>query len=629
MTANGPMGTQAVDAAPQSVLRLITCGSVDDGKSTLMGRLLYELDAIPEDQLAALKADSRRWGTQGAALDFALLLDGLSAEREQGITIDVSYRYFATARRKFIVADTPGHEQYTRNMVTAASTAQLAVLLVDARQGVQTQTRRHSQLLRLVGVRHVLLLINKMDLVGWSEAVAARIAAEYGDFAARIGLAAPQVIPVSALRGDNLLRRSGAMDWYRGPTLIEALEDDRLDDGAARGQTPLRLPVQWVCRPHSDFRGYAGLIVAGSVKPGDAICVQPSGQEARVQRLVSPGGDRDHAGVDESVMLTLDRELDISRGDLICAAEAPAAVAERFECSLVWMAEEPLLPGRSYLLKLGARTVGAQVAELHHRLDVGGGQTLAAEALGLNEIGVCTLVLDRALPFDPYAENRDTGGFILIDRLSQSTIAAGMLHRALAPARDLHPQRLSVDRAARQQLMGHGSALVWLTGLSGAGKSTIANLLEQRLHAQGCHTYLLDGDHVRRGLCKDLGFSHVDRVENIRRLAEVGRLMVDAGLIVLVAAISPFRAERRLARELMEPGRFLEIHVDVPLAVAEARDPKGLYRKARRGELPNFTGIDSPYEAPDQPELRIDSSRQSAQEAAQQIHELLRRQNIV
>lgn len=536
-----------MDLAPQRVLLLLTCGGADDGKSSLVQRLLHELEANPEAPQSSLEADSRRWGGLVSGLDFVPPLDGLRAEREQGIAIDVTYRHFATPQRKFIVADVPGHEQYTPLMVTAASMAQVAVLLIDARQGLRIEARRHSHLLRLMGVSRVLLLVNKMDLVGWDEAVFQRIAADYRDFAGRIGLTVAQSIPVSALHGDNLLLPRRSMAWYQGPTLIEALD------------------------------------AAGAIEPGDPIC----------------------------------------------AAAAPAALADRFECSLVCTAEEALLPGRSYLLKIGARSMGAQLAELHHRLDLETGQPLAAQSLGLSEIGAGTLVLDQMLAFDPDEQSGAARGFMLLDRLSQSTMGAGLLHHALPAARNLHPQALSVDRAARQQLMRHGSALVWLTGLSGAGKSTIANLLEQRLHAQGHHTYLLDGDHVRRGLCKDLGFSPADRVENIRRLAEVGRLMVDAGLIVLVAAISPFRADRQQARELLGPGGFLEIHVDVPLAVAEARDPKGLYRKARRGELPHFTGIDSPYEAPDQPELRIDSSLTSAQAAAQQIHELLQQRGII
>lgn len=563
-----------VDPAPQRVLRLLTCGGADDGKSSLVQRLLHELEANPEAPLSSLDADSRRWGELGSGVELAPPQEGLRA-------VEMSCRHFATPRRKFIVADLPGHEQSTRYRVMAASTAQVAMLLVDARRGLLAPARRHSHLLRLMGVRRVLLLVNKMDLVGWDEAVFQRIAADYRDVADRIGLTVAQSIPVSALHGDNLLRPRRSMAWYQGPTLIEALEGEPLDGGL----TP-RMPVQRAVQPHAESRGDAGLIVAGTVEPGDPICAA-------------------------------------------AAPTALAALADRFECSLVCTAEEALLPGRSYLLKIGTRSVGAQLTELHHRLDLETGQPLGAQSLGLNEIGAGTLVLDQMLAFDPDEPSRASRGFTLLDRLSQSCMAAGLLHRALPAARNLHPQALSVDRAARRQLMRHGSALVWLTGLSGAGKSTIANLLEQRLHAQAHHTYLLDGDHVRRGLCKDLGFSPADRVENIRRLAEVGRLMVDAGLIVLVAAISPFRADRQQARELLGSGCFLEIHVDVPLAVAEARDPKGLYRKARRGELPHFTGIDSPYEAPDQPELRIDSSLTSAQAAARQIHELLQQRGII
>ncbi len=607
----------------KSLLRFITCGSVDDGKSTLIGRLLYESKMLFEDQLAAAEADSKKWGTQGGDIDFALLVDGLAAEREQGITIDVAYRFFSTDRRKFIVADTPGHEQYTRNMITGASTADVAVILVDARKGVLTQTRRHSFLVSLIGIRKVVLAINKMDLVDFSQDVFGRIDADYRAFAAQIGLTDITSIPLSGLKGDNIVEPSARTGWYHGPTLMAFLESCEIDETRLQ-HGPLRLPVQWVNRPNLDFRGFCGLIAGGTVRPGDRIRVQPSGRESRVARIVAYGGDWPQAVAGQSVTLTLEDEIDISRGDIISAADAPAEVADQFECTLVWMADEPMLPGRPYLLKLATRTVTATVTEPKYKVNVNTLEHLAAKTLALNEIGVCNIALDRPVAFDPYEVNRDTGGFILIDRLSNNTVGAGMLHFALRRAHNIHLQHLDIDKAARARLMGQQPAVLWFTGLSGAGKSTIANLVEKKLYALGHHSYLLDGDNVRHGLNKDLGFTDADRVENIRRVAEVAKLMVDAGLIVLTAFISPFRSERALARGPLEGGEFIEVHVDTPLDVAEGRDVKGLYKKARRGELKNFTGIDSPYEPPENPELRVNTVECDAEQAAERVIERLR-----
>jgi bifunctional enzyme CysN/CysC len=605
----------------KSLLRFITCGSVDDGKSTLIGRLLYDSKMIFEDQMAALEADSKRVGTQGGAIDFALLVDGLAAEREQGITIDVAYRFFATDKRKFIVADTPGHEQYTRNMVTGASTADAAVILIDARKGVLTQTRRHSYLVSLLGIRHVVLAVNKMDLVGWDQAVFDRIVADYRAFADQIGLSVFTPIPISGLGGDNMASKSAATPWYDGPILMDWLETVQVEDDLQA--QPFRLPVQWVNRPNLDFRGFSGQIAAGVVKPGDRIRVLPSGRESTVARIVVLPGDLDKAVAGQSVTVTLADEVDVSRGDLIVAADAPSPVAGQFEATVVWMDDEPLPPGRAYLLKIGARTVGASVTEIKHRVNVNTLEHTAAKRLELNEIGVCNISLDQAVPFEAYADNRELGGFILIDRISNRTVGAGMLNFALRRADNIHWQHTDVTKQSRAALKGQRGQVVWLTGLSGAGKSTIANLVEKRLHALGRHTYLLDGDNVRHGLNKNLGFTEEDRVENIRRVAEVAKLMVDAGLIVLTAFISPFRAERRLAREILEGDEFIEVFVDTPLAVAEQRDVKGLYAKARAGQLKNFTGIDSPYEAPETPELRIDTTAMSPVEAAERIVEWL------
>jgi len=618
----------APGAAAAGLLRFITCGSVDDGKSTLIGRLLHDCHALPDDQLAALVAEARRSGGPQATADLARLLDGLAAEREQGITIDVAYRHFGTARRRFIVADTPGHAQYTRNMVTGASTADAAVVLVDARKGVLTQTRRHSCLVQLIGIRQVLLAVTKMDLVGFDEAVFRRIEADYRAFAGQLGLDSVVAIPVSGLTGDNVAARGPGMPWYGGPTLLQALEvcepvETRLQ------QQALRLPVQWVNRAQADFRGYCGMVAAGQVRPGDRVHVQPSGRESVVARIVGFDGDRPLAVAGESVTLTLQDDIDVTRGDLLVAADAPAEVADQFDAHVVWMDDEPLLPGRRYLLTLGARTVNASIGEIKHRLDVDTLAPLAARTLGLNDIGVCTLLLDRPVPFEPYAVNRDLGGFILVDRASHRTVGAGMLNFALRRAHNVHLQALDVDKAARAALLGQKPVVVWFTGLSGAGKSSIANAVAGRLHAMGRLSYVLDGDNLRHGLNRDLGFTDADRVENVRRVAEVARLMVDAGLIVIVSLISPFRREREMARSLLAADEFIEVFVDVPLAVAEARDAKGLYAKARRGELPHFTGIDSPYEAPEAPELRLDAERLLVGHAAERVMALMAERGVV
>ncbi|HKQ14570.1 MAG TPA: sulfate adenylyltransferase subunit CysN [Steroidobacteraceae bacterium] len=606
----------------KGLLRFITCGSVDDGKSTLIGRLLYESKLIFEDQLAALEADSKKVGTQGGELDFALLVDGLAAEREQGITIDVAYRFFSTDRRKFIVADTPGHEQYTRNMVTGASTADVAVILIDARKGVLTQTRRHSYIVSLLGIRHIVLAINKMDLVDYSQKTFDDIVADYREFAQQIGLTDIVAVPLSALRGDNILESSARTPWYQGPTLMGYLESVEIEDDL---QTkPFRLAVQWVNRPNQDFRGFAGMIASGTIRRGDAVRVLPSGRQSRVTRIVGYEGDLETAVAGQSVTLTLADEVDVSRGDLLAAADAPPAVADQFQATIIWMHEEPMLRGRPYIIKLGTRTLTGSITTPKHKVNVNTLERLAAKQLELNEIGVCNLSFDRAIPFDPYADNRETGGFILIDKLSNDTVGAGLLNFALRRAENIHWQALDVNKLARSSLKGQRACVLWFTGLSGAGKSTVANLVEKRLHALGRHTYTLDGDNVRHGLNKDLGFTDADRVENIRRVAEVSRLMVDAGLIVLVSFISPFRSERRLARELMQQGEFLEVFVDTPLAEAEKRDVKGLYKKARRGELKNFTGIDSPYEPPEHPEIHLRTVLQSPEEAAEQILKTLR-----
>ncbi|GAA0592276.1 sulfate adenylyltransferase subunit CysN [Caenispirillum bisanense] len=613
----------------KDLLRFITCGSVDDGKSSLIGRLLYDCKLLFEDQLAALEKDSGRFGTTGSGtLDLALLVDGLAAEREQGITIDVAYRFFTTDKRKFIVADTPGHEQYTRNMATGASTAELAVLLVDARKGVLTQTRRHSYIVSLLGIRHVVLAVNKMDLVDWDQETFERIAADYRTFAGRLGIPHVTCVPVSALTGDNVTTpATAAMPWYEGPTLLAHLETVQVaSDALAR---PFRLPVQWVNRPNQDFRGFSGTIVGGSVAPGDRVAVLPSGKTTTVARVVTLDGDLARGIAGQAVTVTLAEEIDVSRGDVIAAADDRPEVADQFAAHVVWMSEQPLLPGRPYILRLGTTSVGAQVTELKHRVDVNTLEKAAGKHLDLNEVGFCNLALDRPVPFDPYAANRDMGGFILVDRLTNATVGCGMIDFALRRASNIHWHVSEVDKAARAALKGQKPCVLWFTGLSGAGKSTVADLVEQELHRLGRHTMLLDGDNVRHGLNKDLGFTDEDRVENIRRVAEVSRLMVSAGLIVLVSFISPFRSERRMARDLLEDGEFLEVFVDAPLEVCERRDPKGLYRKARSGQLPNFTGIGSPYEPPEAPELRLPAGDEAPQALATRVVALLRDRGIV
>ena len=609
------------------LLRFITCGSVDDGKSTLIGRLLYDSRQIFDDQLASLEADSKRIGTQGEGLDFALLVDGLSAEREQGITIDVAYRFFASAERKFIVADTPGHEQYTRNMVTGASTAELAVLVVDARKGVLTQTRRHSYLAHLVGIRRFVLAVTKMDLVDYDQAAFDAICADYRLFADSIGIADWTAIPVSGLKGDNVMTASAATPWYRGPTLLDHLDSVALGlaDEAAK---PLRLPVQWVNRPDQDFRGFAGQIAAGTMTPGAEVRILPSGRVTRIERIVTMDGDLDEAVAGQSVTVTLADPVDCSRGDVIAAAADPPEAADQFEATIVWMAEDELIPGRGYWLKLGTQTVTATVQHPKYEINVNSLEHLAAPTLALNAIGVAEIATDREIVFESYAvegssPNRVLGGFILIDKLTNATVAAGMIHFALRRALNIHRQHLDVSREVHARIKGQQPAVLWFTGLSGAGKSTIANLVEKKLVARGKHTFLLDGDNVRHGLNRDLGFTEADRIENIRRVGEVARLMADAGLIVLTAFISPFRAEREMVRTMVGPDEFIEIFIDTPLAEAERRDAKGLYAKARAGELANFTGIDSPYEPPEEPEIHIDTFTLSAEQAADAIVEKL------
>jgi len=611
----------------KDLLRFITCGSVDDGKSTLIGRLLFESKMIFEDQLAALEADSKKVGTQGGDIDFALLVDGLSAEREQGITIDVAYRFFSTDRRKFIVADTPGHEQYTRNMATGASTADLAVILIDARKGVLPQTRRHSYIVSLLGIRHVVLAVNKMDAVGYGRDVFEAIVAEYREFARKLGFEDVIAIPLSALKGDNVTEASANTPWYYGPSLMQHLESVQFAEDLRH--RAFRLPVQWVSRPDQDFRGFAGMIAGGSVSPGDELRVLPSGRQSRVARIVSRDGDLTFAVTGQSVTITLEDEIDVSRGDVLAGAKAPPAVADQFQVTMIWMHEEPMLPGRPYLMKIGPRTVTASVTDLRHKVNVNTLEHVAARRLELNEIGVCNLSTDRPIAFDPYAENRETGGFIFIDKLTNDTVGAGLISFALRRSDNVHWQALDVDKRTRSSQKGQKSCVLWFTGLSGAGKSTIANLVEKRLLAMGRHTYTLDGDNVRHGLNKDLGFTDADRVENIRRVAEVSRLMVDAGLIVLVSFISPFRSERRLARDLVEEGEFIEVFVDTPLAEAERRDTKGLYRKAREGQIKNFTGIDSPYEPPEHAELTLDTTALSAEQAAEAVIEQLARRGLL
>jgi bifunctional enzyme CysN/CysC len=615
--------SQDIDAYLQAhqhktMLRFITCGSVDDGKSTLIGRLLYDSKMIFEDQLAALEADSQKLGTQGQQIDFALLVDGLAAEREQGITIDVAYRFFATEKRKFIVADTPGHEQYTRNMVTGASTADLAIILIDARKGILTQTRRHSYLAHLIGIKKIVLAINKMDLVDYDAARFAEICAAYQDFASSIGIEAFTAIPISGLAGDNITHASARTPWYDGPTLLSHLEDVELDQTQAADK-PFRMPVQWVNRPNLDFRGFSGQIASGSISQGDMVRIVPSGKTTKVARIVTMDGDLPIAVAGQSVTLTFDDEIDCSRGDVIAIADAPPLVADQFESTLVWMDEAALLPGRNYIMKIGTQSVEACVQSLKYQINVNNTEHLAVKTLALNDIGVVEIATTRPIVFEAYGDNRDLGGFILIDKMTHATIAAGMLHFSLRRAQNVHWQATDIDRQAHAAQKNQTPRVLWFTGLSGSGKSTIANALEKRLYQDGQHSFLLDGDNVRHGLNKDLGFTDAARVENIRRMGEVAKLMTDAGLIVLTAFISPFQAEREMVRNMLPEGEFIEIFVDTPLAVAEQRDVKGLYKKARAGELKNFTGIDSPYEAPSAPEIHIDTRTTSVEQAVDDI----------
>ena len=602
----------------KTMLRFITCGSVDDGKSTLIGRLLYDSKMIFEDQLAALEADSKKVGTQGQEIDFALLVDGLAAEREQGITIDVAYRFFATEKRKFIVADTPGHEQYTRNMVTGASTADLAVILIDARKGVLTQTRRHSYLVKLIGIKNVVLAVNKMDLVGYDKAVYDAIVADYTAFAASIGITEFTSMPISGFKGDNITANSENMPWYHVPALLPHLETVEVDATSDQAK-PFRMPVQWVNRPNLDFRGFAGLIATGTIAQGDEIRVLPSGNTSTISRIVTLDGDLQQAVAGQSVTLCFADEIDCSRGQVITAANAPTEVSDQFETTIVWMDEAEMLPGRPYWLKIGTQTVSATAGQPKYQVNVNTMEHLAAKTLDLNAIGVCNITTDRAIPFEAYADNRDLGGFILIDKMTNATVAAGMIHFSLRRAQNVHWQATDISREHHAGIKNQKPAVLWLTGLSGAGKSTIANIVERKLARMNRHTFLLDGDNVRHGLNKDLGFTDADRVENIRRVGEVAKLMTDAGLIVITAFISPFRAERDMVRAMMQPGEFIEIHIDTTLDEAEKRDVKGLYKKARSGQLKNFTGIDSPYEAPESPEMRIDTTKLTAEQAADGI----------
>jgi bifunctional enzyme CysN/CysC len=602
----------------KTMLRFITCGSVDDGKSTLIGRLLYDSKMIFEDQLAALEADSKRVGTQGQEIDFALLVDGLAAEREQGITIDVAYRFFATEKRKFIVADTPGHEQYTRNMVTGASTADLAVILIDARKGVLTQTRRHSYLAHLIGIRNIVLAVNKMDLVDYSQTRFDEIVAEYREFATSIGITDFTAMPISGFKGDNITAPSANTPWYTGPSLIAHLEE--VEVNSAQEQTrPFRMPVQWVNRPNLDFRGFSGLIAGGSVRPGDAVRVLPSGKTSTISRIVTLEGDLDEAVAGQSVTLCLADEIDCSRGDVIATADNPPEVADQFEATIVWMDDEAMLVGRSYWLKLGTQTVSVTVQQPKYTVNVNTLEHLACKTLELNAIGVAEIATDKPIVFEAYADSRTLGGFVLVDKLTNRTVAAGMLHFSLRRAQNVHWQATDITREVHAGLKNQKPKVLWFTGLSGSGKSTIANEVEKSLNLMNRHTFLLDGDNVRHGLNRDLGFTEADRIENIRRVGEVAKLMADAGLIVLTAFISPFRAEREMVRKMLPEGEFVEIFVDTPLEVAEARDVKGLYKKARAGALKNFTGIDSPYEPPEAPDIRVNTVAMTPEEAAEHI----------
>ena len=606
----------------KSLLRFITCGSVDDGKSTLIGRLLYDSKMIFEDQLEQLESDSKKLGTQGDEIDFALLVDGLAAEREQGITIDVAYRFFATDKRKFIVADTPGHEQYTRNMVTGASTADLAIILIDARKGVLTQTRRHSYLCHLIGINNIVLAVNKMDLVNYEQETFDQIVEEYKHFATEIGIDKFTALPISGFKGDNITAESKNTPWYQGSPLMHHLETVNLEQ-VHDDQDAFRMPVQWVNRPNLDFRGFCGKIASGQVRPGDEVRILPSGKTSHIDRIVTQDGDLDIAQKDQSVTLTLRDEVDCSRGQIITAAKEPLEVADQFETTLIWMEEEALTPGRAYYLKVGAQTVSATVAEPKYQINVNTLDHSAAKTLELNAIGVANITTDRAIPFAPYSENRELGGFILIDKITNATVAAGLINFALRRAQNIHWQATDINRDHHANLKNQKPAVFWLTGLSGSGKSTIANAIEKKLAGMNRHTFLLDGDNVRHGLNKDLGFTDADRIENIRRVGEVARLMTDAGLIVITAFISPFRAERTMVREMMQPGEFVEVFIDTPLNIAEQRDVKGLYAKARAGELKNFTGNDSPYETPENPEIIIDTTQMDIEAAADKIIQVL------
>jgi bifunctional enzyme CysN/CysC len=601
----------------KTLLRFLTCGSVDDGKSTLIGRLLYDTKLIFEDHLAALTKDSRKHGTTGEDIDLALLVDGLEAERQQGITIDVAYRYFATDKRKFIVADTPGHEQYTRNMATGASNSELAVILIDARKGVLTQTRRHAYIVSALGIRNVVLAVNKIDLVDFSQGTFDRITSEFREFAARLAFDNVVAIPISARYGDNVMASSDRTPWYEGPTLLDYIETVEVESELS--SKPFRMPVQWVNRPNLDFRGFSGTIVSGLVRSGDAIVVARSGRSSRVTRIVTSDGDLDEASAGQAVTIVLADEVDVSRGDMLVAPERRPEVADQFAAHILWMADEEMLPHRQYLIKAGSQSVPGQVTSLRHKIDVNTLEHIATRTLKLNEIGYCNLATSEAVAFDAYRENRDTGGFIIIDRFTNATVGAGMIEFGLRRATNVHWQALDVNSEARAGLKGQEPCVLWFTGLSGSGKSTIANLVEKQLFSEGRHTYLLDGDNVRHGLNQDLGFTDADRVENIRRVAEAAKLFVDAGLITLVSFISPFRSERRIARDLLKPGQFIEIFVDTPIELCMERDPKGLYKRAAAGQIKNFTGIDSPYERPERPELTLSTATIPPEDAAERI----------
>jgi len=611
------VNTYLAEQTSLDTLRFITCDSVDDGKSTLIGRMLCEAQLIFDDQVASLKSDSKKVGTQGGDIDFALLVDGLAAEREQGITIDVAYRFFATDKRKFIVADTPGHEQYTRNMVTGASSADLAIILIDARQGILTQTRRHSMICSVLGIKNIVLAVNKMDLMDYSKDTFEQIEANYRAFAKQLNFTQITAIPISALKGDNVIQRSTNSHWYHGPTLLGYLET--LDYQSSDVEQPLRFPVQWVNRPNLDFRGFSGTIEAGRAQVGQAVRILPSGETANINEIILFKDKLKQADAGRAVTLTLDREIDASRGDLIVAADAPCEISDQFEIELIWMDQEPGFLGRSYLMKIGTQTVSAQITEIKHKININTFEKLSASKLELNDLCAVKIKTDRAIPFEAYKTCPGIGSLILIDRMSNQTVAAGMIDYALRRASNVHRQKLDVDKSTRRQMNGHTSKVIWFTGLSGSGKSTVANALEKELHTQGIRTYVLDGDNVRHGLNKDLGFTDADRVENIRRISEVAKLMMDAGIVVLTAFISPFRAERRMARELFEDGEFIEVFVNTPLEVAESRDPKGLYKKARKGEIPNFTGIGSPYEAPENPEINVFTAQDSIEEIVKQL----------